>query len=310
MVEEFLRYIEVERRYSPLTVANYRRDLERFTAWCETELRPPIRPFDPREVTVSILREWVLLRTERDGIGAASINRELSTLRSFFRFLLQRRRIETDLFHGLTAQRVPKRLPAFVPESRMKRILQEENEVCEKGGFEAMRDALIVAMFYACGLRLAELIGIDRDDFSPDLSSLRVLGKGGKERMIPIIEPLRKRILNYLHFIEGQNICKNGEKALFLTLKGARISRTKVYRVVRRELQLGGVQGKSSPHVLRHTFATLLLNHGADMREIQELLGHNSLQTTQIYTHNSISQLQKIYASAHPREQEKKEPGR
>ncbi len=310
MVEEFLRYIEVERRYSPLTVANYRRDLCRFVAWCETELQPPIRPFDPKEVTAAVLREWVIVRTERDRIGPASINRELSTLRSYFRFLLQRHAIDTDLTHSLRAQRTPQRLPAFVPESRMKHILQEEDASVGKGGFEAMRDALIIIMFYACGVRLAELIGIDRDDFSADLSSLRVVGKGGKERMIPIVRPLKHRILDYLNLIDGQNICKSGEKALFLTLKGERVSRTRVYRVVRRELQLGGVQGKSSPHVLRHTFATLLLNHGADMREIQELLGHSSLQTTQIYTHNSISQLQKIYASAHPREHEPRKPKR
>lgn len=308
MLEEFLRYIETERRYSPLTVANYRRDLKRFIEWCETELEPPIRPFEPREVTGIILREWILLRSERDKIAPASVNRELSSLRRFFRYLLSRGRVDRDLFHGIPPMRTPKRLPVFVPESRMKHILEEENAGIEEGDFATVRDALIVEMFYACGIRLAELIGIDIDHFSDGFRSLRVIGKGNKERLIPIVEPLRRRILTYIETIEGQNICKNGEKALFLTRKGERISRTKVYRIVKRELRFGGVQGKNSPHVLRHTFATHLLNRGADMREIQELLGHSSLQATQVYTHNSISQLQKVYTASHPRERGRKKP--
>lgn len=157
-------------------------------------------------------------------------------------------------------------------------------------------------MLYACGLRLAELIGIDCDDFSDDYRTLRIRGKGDKERIVPVMEFVREKILRYLDLIRRQNICKSGEKALFLTLKGERVSRTAVYRIVQRELGRGGVQGKKSPHVLRHTFATHLLNGGADMREIQELLGHASLQATQVYTHNSIARLREVYAKAHPRE--------
>ena len=152
------------------------------------------------------------------------------------------------------------------------------------------------------GLRLAELVGIDRDDFSADYASLRVRGKGDKQRMVPILEFVREKILSYLDLIARQNICNSAEKALFLTHKGKRISRSVVYRMVRAELTRAGVQGKKSPHVLRHTFATHLLNGGADMREIQELLGHASLQATQVYTHNSIARLREIYAKAHPRE--------
>ena len=139
-------------------------------------------------------------------------------------------------------------------------------------------------------------------DFSADYTSLRVRGKGDKQRMVPILEFLREKILHYLGLIERQNICISSEKALFLTHKGKRISRSVVYRTVQEELGRAGVQGKKSPHVLRHTFATHLLNGGADMREIQELLGHASLQATQVYTHNSIARLREIYAKAHPRE--------
>ena len=151
-------------------------------------------------------------------------------------------------------------------------------------------------------MRLAELAGIDRDDFSADCTSLRVRGKGDKQRIVPVLACVREKILHYLRLIERQNICNSTEKALFLTHKGKRISRSVVYRMVRAELTRAGVQGKKSPHVLRHTFATHLLNGGADMREIQELLGHASLQATQVYTHNSIARLREIYAKAHPRE--------
>ena len=158
-------------------------------------------------------------------------------------------------------------------------------------------------LFYSCGLRLAELVGISRDDLSADGTSLRIRGKGDKERMVPILEEVRDKIRHYLRVIERQKICKSEEKALFLTQQGKRISRTTVYRLVQDELTRAGVQGKKSPHVLRHTFATHLMNGGADMREIQELLGHASLQATQVYTHNSIARLREIYAKAHPREQ-------
>ena len=151
-------------------------------------------------------------------------------------------------------------------------------------------------------LRLAELVGIDRDDFSGDYTALKVRGKGDKERIVPILPPVREKILHYLDEIDRQGICISKEKALFLNQQGKRISRSTVYRTVQSQLRQGGVQGKKSPHVLRHTFATELLNNGADMRAIQELLGHASLQATQVYTHNSIAKLQEIYSKAHPRE--------
>ena len=205
-----------------------------------------------------------------------------------------------NVVQSVSSLKTARRLPAFVPESRMSRIVNECGFDSEE--FDRERDSLIILLFYTCGLRLAELIGIDRDDFSDDGSSLRIRGKGDKERLVPILEPVREKISHYLGLIERQNICKSSEKALFLTHKGKRISRTTVYRIVRAELDRGGVQGKKSPHVLRHTFATHLLNGGADMREIQELLGHASLQATQVYTHNSIARLREVYAKAHPRE--------
>lgn len=296
MLDEFIRYIEAERRYSPLTIRNYRHDVEQFLAGSGI----PDTPSGLQAVTTDDIRAWILRRTEEDGIGAASMNREVSSLRSFFRWLLVQGVVTHNVVQSVSSLKTARRLPAFVPESRMNGIVNE----CgfDTDLFDRERNSLIILLLYTCGLRLAELIGIDRDDFSDDGSSLRIRGKGDKERLVPILEPVREKISHYLGLIERQNICKSSEKALFLTHKGKRISRTTVYRIVRAELDRGGVQGKKSPHVLRHTFATHLLNGGADMREIQELLGHASLQATQVYTHNSIARLREVYAKAHPRE--------
>ena len=311
MLNDFQRYLTTERRYSPLTVRNYIRDVERFVAWwSETSGEP----FDATKVDRDHLREWIVWRSE-EGEGkapaghhvklkAASLNRELCSLRAYFRFLTRRGAIAKDPAHAITALRTPKRLPSFVPETRMETIVDRCRDTAED--FETLRDRLIVVFFYATGLRLAELVAIDVDDFSDDWRSLRVVGKGDKERLVPILDPLVDQILSYRDVISRQQICKSGEKALFLTCKGVRISRSKVYRVVQKALQEGGVQGKKSPHVLRHTFATHLMNAGADMREIQELMGHSSLQSTQVYTHNSIARLSEVYAVAHPRQRTEK----
>ena len=296
MLTEFIRYLSAERRYSPLTVRNYKHDVEQFLAWLDCDESR----FDPRSVTTEQIREWIIFRTEEGKLSAGSMNREVASLRAFFRWLHRTGAVEKDIFRMISTLKTSRRLPAFVPESRMTTIVSECGPDSED--FLTERNSLIILMFYACGLRLAELVGIDRSDFSADYTSLRVRGKGDKQRMVPILEFLREKILHYLGLIERQNICISSEKALFLTHKGKRISRSVVYRTVQEELTRAGVQGKKSPHVLRHTFATHLLNGGADMREIQELLGPASLQATQVYTHNSIARLREIYAKAHPRE--------
>lgn len=300
LLNEFIRYLEAERRYSPLTIRNYRHDVAQLLAWLDIDDTAE----SLRRVSTDDIRGWILHRTEEAHLGAASMNREVSSLRSFFRWLLSRGIVERNVVQPVAALRTSRRLPVFIPESRMGGIVRD----CEfnTDRFLGERNSLILLMLYGCGLRLAELVGINRDDFSDNYTTLRVRGKGDKERQVPILEFLREKILYYLDLIERQNICKSSEKALFLTQKGKRISRITVYRIVKEELGRGGVQGKKSPHVLRHTFATHLLNGGADMREIQELLGHASLQATQVYTHNSIARLREAYAKAHPREKEGK----
>lgn len=295
MLAEFIRYLEAERRYAPLTVRNYRRDIERFLQWLGVD----DSGFEPRSVTTEQVRLWILHRTERERVSPRSMNRELSSLRALFRWLLRTGAVERDVLRPISSLRVSRRLPSFVPESRMTSIVVDCET--ESADFARERDALVVLLFYTCGLRLAELAGVDRTDFADDFRTLRVRGKGDKERIVPVLEFVREKIFRYLDLIEGRNICNSREKALFLTQQGTRLSRSTIYRRVKEALERGGVQGRKSPHVLRHTFATHLMNGGADMREIQELLGHASLQATQVYTHNSIARLRAVYAKSHPR---------
>lgn len=307
MVDRFLRYIEAERRYSPLTVSNYRRDIERFVAWWEQGRGVP---FDPNEVRAEALSDWMEQRSREGNLKGNSLNRELSSLRSFFRYLRREGLIERDVLHLIRPAKSPKLLPAYLPKQRMRSVIEgcidsSEAAAVEEDAvraFELCRDTLIILLLYGCGLRLAELVGADRADLECDCTLLRVHGKGNKERLVPLPDFVREKIIGYLDTISRQQICKIEEKALFLTSRGVRISRSAVYRLVRRVLGEADVQGKRSPHVLRHTFATHLMQGGADLRAIQELMGHASLRSTQVYTHNSIGHLQQIYAEAHPRQ--------
>ena len=260
MLQEFLQYLATVRRFSPLTVQNYRRDVTNFLEWLDV----PEADFDPRRITVEDVREWIVHRTETKHLGAASMNRELSSLRSFFRYLHRTGRIDKEVMYRIHALKTSRRIPAFVPSTRMEGILDELDRESESPEFKFVRNSLIVLLFYSCGLRLAELVGIDRDDFSGDYTALKVRGKGDKERIVPILPPVREKILHYLDEIDRQGICISKEKALFLNQQGKRISRSTVYRTVQSQLRQGGVQGKKSPHVLRHTFATELLNNGAE----------------------------------------------
>ena len=189
MLTEFIRYLEAERRYSPLTVRNYRHDVELFLAWLDVDEAT----LDPRTITGAQLREWILYRSRTGNLKASSQNRELASLRTLFRWLLRTGRIERDVMRSIPSLRSSKRLPAFVPESRMNGIVGDCRT--ESDDFTVERNALIVLLFYACGIRLAELVGIDRSDFSDDYRTLRVRGKGDKQRLIPVMEFVREKNL-------------------------------------------------------------------------------------------------------------------
>ena len=239
--------------------------------------------------------------SESGRLGAASINRKVASVRTLWHWLLRTGRTTRDVMSGVSSLKTAHRLPTFVSESSMTDVLDDLREDIMEGDFEPIRNALIIVLFYTCGVRLSELVGADFGDLSEDRTLLKVHGKGDKERMVPIFHSVVPLIKCYEDSLREQNICISSKKALILSRQGRRMTLRTVQRIVGRILSEAGVQGKKSPHVLRHTFATHLLNEGADLREIQELMGHSSLQSTQIYTHNNIAKLQSIYSRAHPR---------
>ncbi len=300
MIGAFITHIQAEKRYSALTVRNYRHDIESFATWCASNRGIPIEEFNPIEVSADDVREWIVYRMESDKISASSMNRELSSLRSFYKYLRRQNIISQDIFCRITTLRTPQKLPTFVPETRLKPLLNNIREKSQEGDFLEQRNALIIALFYSCGIRLAELQGIHIGDFSSDLLTLHIRGKGDKHRMIPILPEMASRVRAHIEQLQNMGIPTGGADPLIVSQSGRVLSRSSVQRIVEQELDGANVQGKKSPHVLRHTFATHLLNKDADMRDIQELMGHSSLRTTQHYTHNSISQLQEVYKRAHP----------
>lgn len=229
------------------------------------------------------------------------MNRELSSLKSFFRFLRMRKEVDSDIFINISSLKTPKMLPSFVPQTKMASVLDDIRTQSYELSYKSQRDSLIIALFYSCGLRLAELCSLRMSDFDSSSTSIKVLGKGDKQRIIPIVKELSARVERYKECLRNDGIPVSLDSALIVNRKGTPLSRATIQRVVQSELSKSMVQGKKSPHVLRHTFATHLLDGQADMRDIQELMGHASLRTTQHYTHNSISQLQKVYEKAHPR---------
>jgi integrase/recombinase XerC len=297
MNDGFESYLRHEKRYSELTVAAYLHDVELFLEHVKASV-----DFDPALVAVDDIRSWINSLAGEKMLKPSTVNGMICSLRAWFRYLRRTGAVSDDPFLKIKFLKQPKRLPAFVTERKMVRveILPEYGE-----GFVVLRNDLIITLLYATGIRLAELIAIDRDDLSHDMATLKVHGKGDKERVVPLLEVVREKIKGYLEAIRDENICTLEEKALIITAEGRRISRSAVYNIVRRSLAAAGVTGKRSPHVLRHTFATHMLENGADLREIQELLGHSSLGTTQIYTHNTIARLKKIYNSSHPRGDDK-----
>ena len=272
MLADFIRYLEAERRYSPLTVRNYRHDIELFLAW----LGISDTDSDLRRVTTEDIREWIIFRNEEGRLSAASINREISSLRSLFRWLLRTGVVSRDVAAPVASLKTSRRLPAFVPESRMSDIVSD----CEQDSddFTRERNSLIVLLFYACGLRLAELVGIDRRDFSEDYTSLRIRGKGDKERRVYFDAKAKLHLQDYLRSRTDAN------PALFVTLD-APFDRLKISGVEIRLRELGRELNldKIHPHKFRRTMATRAIDKGMPIEQVQKILGHSQIGTTMQY---------------------------
>lgn len=289
MLERFLRYIQTERRYSNLTVSAYKKDLEQFAEYLINiyELN------DITKATNQMARSYVVNLKEM-GEENRSINRKMSALRSFYKFCLREEAVEISPMQGIKSLKQPKELAKFVPEQDMEKVSFDGD-----GDFKVLRDELIFEMLYQTGMRKAELRGLKDSDVDKISLQVKVLGKRNKERIIPISRQLLEMIENYKN-VRDEQFPERDNVILIVDNKGGEMSPSFVYQVVHRILEGVTTLKQKSPHVLRHTFATHMLNEGADIRAIQKILGHSSLSSTQIYTHNTIEQLKEIYQSAHP----------
>ena len=289
--ERFCEYLKFERNYSDKTIDAYRRDLVLF----ECFLKDNDTQLDLLTADRDLVRLWVVDLMEK-GAATTTVNRKLSTLRSFYRFLRIRGVREKSPVQGLSGPKNKKPLPQFVKESEMNELL--DNTDLGKG-FIGIRNRTVIATFYETGIRMAELIGLDDDDIDFGSSIIKVTGKRDKQRLIPFGKELKERFCAYLEARVAEFGHTDG--AFFLSPKGERIPRHQVYLLVKDALSQVSTVGKKSLHVLRHTFATSMLNHDAELGAVKELLGHNSLQTTEIYVHTTFKELKEIYNKAHPR---------
>lgn len=288
--ERFLSYIEFEKRYSPHTVVAYRNDLDQFSEY----LRLTYGMTDLNEVTHFMVRSWLVALMENK-ITPRSVNRKLTTLKSLFRFLVREGLVEQNPMRRITSPKSSKRLPVFIEQEKMERLFDRE---MGDGGFLSRRNLLILEVFYATGMRLSELVNLKETDIDFHKDTFKVLGKRNKERLIPFSNKMAVLLQDYIREKEG---IYGANPYLFLTDRGAKIYPKLVYQVVRSALSEVSTSAKRSPHVLRHTFATHMLNNGAELNAVKELLGHANLSATQIYTHNTIEKLKSIYKQAHPK---------
>ena len=291
MINEFLNYLKFERNRSDLTIKNYGEDLRSFEEFYGN--------LDSRlsweSVDSDIIRDWMESMMDK-GNNATSINRRLSALRSFYRFALARKLVDKDPVHGVTGPKKGRPLPQFLKENEMDRLLDAESWM---DSFEDVRDRMVIMTFYETGIRLSELIGLD--DSMVDFSNrqLKVTGKRNKQRVIPFGEELLVTLRDYMKRRDKE--VNRQSEALFVSAKGQRMTSSQVREAVRKNLSKVCTLKKRTPHVLRHTFATAMLNNKAGIESVKKLLGHESLSTTEIYTHTTFEQLKREYYSAHPR---------
>ena len=291
LTDSFLDYLRYERNYSEKTVLAYGEDISQLREFAQEE----IGDFNPAEVTPELIREWIVSLMDK-GYASTSVNRELSSLRSFYKFLLKKKVVLVDPLRKITGPKNKKPLPSFLKENEMNRLL-DDTDFGE--GFEGCRDHLIIEMFYATGIRLSELIGLDDKDVDFSASLLKVTGKRNKQRLIPFGDELKEGMLEYVN-VRNEQVLESGG-AFFVRKNGERLYKNLVYNLVKRNLSKVVTLKKRSPHVLRHTFATTMLNNEAELGAVKELLGHSSLATTEIYTHTTFEELKKVYKQAHPR---------
>jgi len=298
---KIIKYIQFEKRYSPHTVLAYRSDLEQFIHFLNNPENQDPAPepviTHPSQITHHLIRNWMVEMMNNE-LTARSVNRKIATLRKYFKFLLQEGVITINPASKIITPKAPKNLPVVVEEARLTQML-DDKEIFTPD-FKGTRDKLVIETLFGTGIRLSELMGLKETDINVYEGTLKVLGKRNKQRIIPINNELKNLIAEYTELKKNQKF-DNNSLALLVTDKGADAYPKLIYLIVQKYLSYISTQNKKSPHVLRHTFATTLLNRGADLNAIKELLGHANLSATQIYTHNSVERLKSIYKLAHPK---------
>ena len=291
MIDQFLNYLRYERNRSPRTVQLYEENLRDF----ETYVQGLDDCLSLETVDTDVVRSWVEHLMDQ-GKKATTVNLGLSAVRTFYRYALSRHIVAKDPAHAVTGPKKAKPLPQFVRESEMDELLDEQHWTEE---YNNVRARTIILMFYETGIRLAELVGLDDADVDLVAMQLKVTGKRNKQRIVPFGEELAAALRDYVARRDQELVRQS--PALFLDRKGERISRSVVQRIVKTHLTGFTTLKKRSPHVLRHSFATAMLNNGAGLESVKKLLGHESLDTTEIYTHTTLEQLKRVYNEAHPR---------
>lgn len=292
MTETFFKYLQFEKRLSTHTLLAYQTDLNQFCDFL-------FKTFEEKEsalATYTMVRSWVVSLVEA-GIEPQSVNRKIATLRSYYKFLLRQNVIQADPMIKIHVLKTRKRLPSFVKESDMVQLLDNS----EFGGdFTGYRDKLILELFYSTGMRLSELLTLKENHVDLSNRTIKVIGKRNKERVIPFPESIVDIITDYQK-VKNKEIARSDHGRLLVTETGKPCYPMLVYRVVRSRLTTSTSVERKSPHILRHTYATHLLNKGAEINAVKDLLGHSSLAATQVYTHNSIEKLKKVFEQAHPK---------
>lgn len=293
-IDSFLEYLRSDRGYSPLTVRKYGDSLVAFQKFFEGL----DKTLTWSTVDASVVREWIVFMLDEEGKDVSTVNYGgLSPLRTFYKYLRRMGWVDANPMEKVVAPKMPKKLPSFVREADMDHLL---DEMREDTSFEGIRDRLIVMMFYETGIRRAELLSLKDADVDLRAMQLKVTGKRNKQRIVPFGEELKGEVEQYLS--ARHELLESIPERLFVKKDGKPVSYAKVGEIVKKNLSLVTKQKKRTPHVLRHSFATAMLNNDADLGSIQKLLGHENLATTEIYTHLSFEELKNVYKNAHPRE--------
>lgn len=290
--KSFIDYLLLEKHYSALTVKAYQTDLNEFLEFIQINYQMQ----HLKEVHYGQIRAWIVTLVE-SGLSNRSVNRKISSLNSYYKFLLKTETIQVNPLVKHKALKTKKKIQVPFSETEIEQVLEDFNF---EDDFEGIRDKLIIELFYSTGIRRIELVQLKMNSIDFNNKTLKVLGKRNKERILPLLGSVLKTLHQYLEVRNTLDIVVDNE-ILFLTKKGAKIYETLVYRIINDYFSKASSKVKKSPHILRHSFATHLLNQGADLNAVKELLGHTSLAATQVYTHNSIAELKKVHVNTHPR---------